>query len=258
MARVHSSLRKLFGSYVVTKLTMAIFPKRVVQALILVALFLTLVSAVAEFIQIYLGLGNSGFLPLFFVGKDDSIPELYSSVILLFCSILLATIAYARREAGDRFFLHWAALSAIFLYLAADEGFSIHERMGLLGEFVLEGTGLDLGGFIIRAWVVPGAVFVAIVALAYLRFLIALPPRTRRLFLLAGLLFVGGAIGMEVLRDLHTSVYGSMGNISLVQIALRIGITYVEESLEVLGVVLIYALVQHAGTQAKEEQGRVS
>lgn len=251
--RVYSSLSRVFGPRIATKLTATVSPKRVAQTLIFVALFLTLASAVAEFIQISLGLGNSGFLPVLFVGKDDSVPEWYSSITLLFCSVLLAMIAYAKRTAGDRFFLHWGALSAIFLYLSADEGFSIHERMGPLGELILEGTGLDPGGFIIRAWIVPGIILVLVVALTYLRFLIALPPKIRNSFLLAGLLFVGGAIGMEVLRDFHTNLYGGVENMSLVQIAIRLAISYVEEFSEMLGVIVfIYTLMLYAGAQAKE------
>jgi hypothetical protein len=55
------------------------------------------------------------------------------------------------------------------------------------------------GGAIAFFWVVPGTAFVFIVLLAYLRFLAHLPQTTRRLFLLAGALFVLGSLGLEML-----------------------------------------------------------
>jgi len=235
------------------KLTVAVSPKKIALTLTLVALSLTLASAVAQFVQISQGLGNTGFLTMFFVEKDDTIPEWFSSAILLFCSILLAVIARYTRSAGDRFVLHWWVLSAIFLYLSVDEGVSIHEKTSPLGRSMLEGIGLDSGGFIIRGWVVPGAILVLIFALAYLRFVVALPPGIRRLFLLAGLLFVVGAIGMEVLRDFHANLLGGPRNMSIEQITVRIVIAYVEEFLEMVGVIVfIYALMLHIGARTKE------
>jgi hypothetical protein len=232
-------------------------PKKIALVLILVAVFLILVSVVAQFIALSLGIANSRTFGLLFVGEDESIPAWYSSIMLLFCSVLLAVIAYAKKVAGGRYSLHWRALSAIFLFLSVDEGIRIHEKMAPLGRLMLEGVGLS-GGFIIRAWVVPAAILVLIVALAYLRFIVALPQKTRNLFLLAGLLFVGGAMGMELLSDLYVTLSGGVDNMSLWQIALRIAIPYAEESLEMLGVIVfIYALMLHLSAQAEEVRIRM-
>jgi hypothetical protein len=232
-------------------------PKKVALVLILVAVFLTLVSAVAQFIALSLGIANSRTFGLLLVGEDESIPAWYSSIMLLFCSVLLAVIAYAKKVADDRYSLHWRVLSAIFLFLSVDEGIRIHEKMAPLGRLILEGAGLS-DGFVIRAWVVPGAILVLIVALTYLRFLVALPQKTRNLFLLAGLLFVGGAIGMEMLSDFYVYLSGGVDNMSLGQIAIRIAIPYAEESLEMLGVIVfIYALMLHLSDQAEEVRIRV-
>jgi hypothetical protein len=239
------------------KMTLSASPKKVTLILILVAVFLILVSAVAQFIALSLGIANSRTFGLLFVGEDESIPAWYSSIMLLFCSVLLAVIAYAKKVAGDCYSLHWRVLSAIFLFLSVDEGIRIHEKMAPLGRLMLEGAGLS-GGFVIRAWVVPGAILVLIVALAYLRFLVALPQKTRNLFLLAGLLFVGGAMGMEMLSDLYVTLSGGVDNMSLVQIAVRIAIPYAEESLEMLGVIVfIYALMLHLRAQPEEVRIRV-
>jgi hypothetical protein len=239
------------------ELKLAVSPRRVAWALILVALSITLMSVVAQYVHVSLGFKNSGGLSLFFVGEDESIPGWYSSITLLLCSVLLATISRAKKAAGERY-LHWAGLSAIFLFLSVDEGIAIHENLKWLGRLMLEGSGLGTGGFIIRAWVVPGTVFVLIFALAYLRFIIALTPRIRGLFLLAGLIFVGGAIGMEMFSDLYASLYGGAPNMTFAQTVTRLGIAYVEELLEMLAIVVfIYALTLQLGAQAREVRLRV-
>ncbi len=234
------------------KVKLTASPKKVALVLILVAVFLTLISAIAQYIALSLGITNSRTFGLLFVGEDESVPAWYSSMLLLLCSVLLAVTAYAKKVAGDRYSLHWMALSAIFLFLSVDEGIRIHEKMAPLGRLILEGAGLS-GSFVIRAWVVPGAILVLIVTLAYLRFLVALPHKTRNLFFLAGLLFVGGAMGMEMLSDFYVNLFGGVENMSLSQIVVRIAIPYAEESLEMLGVIVfIYALMLHLSAQAEE------
>ena len=49
-------------------------------------------------------------------------------------------------------------------------------------------------------WVIPALLAVTVFALVYLRFLFALPNRFRWLFILAAVLYVGGAAGLQMLR----------------------------------------------------------
>src|SRR5215211_5069088 len=138
--------------------------------------------------------GEEAFLQplrIFDVGEERSIPTWFESIQFLLCSMLLAVIAVAKKQRNDRYSLHWSVLSAIFLLLSLDEVASIHEAIGAQSERLLHGTtGLTPSGAISFFWVVPGAIFVIIVLLAYLRFLANLPQPTRRLFLFAGALFV--------------------------------------------------------------------
>jgi hypothetical protein len=55
------------------------------------------------------------------------------------------------------------------------------------------------GGILYRPWILPAAVVVLFVGLAYIKFLIHLPSRTRWLFLIAGAVFVFGAIGSNTI-----------------------------------------------------------
>jgi hypothetical protein len=131
-------------------------------------------------------------------------------------------------------------LAAIFLYLSVDEAASFHENLGFTG---LTATLKSLGDFhgLLSSWVMVGAIFVLIVAVAYLRFLAALPVRTHFLFIIAGALYVGGALGVEILGYRYVFFFGEP----------NVNFTYfmfvaIEEGLEMLGVVVfLYALLSH-------------
>lgn len=226
-----------------------ISPRRTIKFLLLVVFSLILASLVGQF--------NVHFLPdyplrdffasLFDVNGEVNIPALYSASALLLCSIFLTTIACAKKVAGDRYVRHWGALSIIFLYLSLEELISIHERM-------IEPlrTALSTSGFLYFAWVIPGAAFVLICLLAFLQFLTHLSAKTRRLFLIAGTLFVGGALGMEMVGGYHWYHYGGQNTMY------DILVVTIEEFLEMLGIVVfIYALLSYISSYMKGVSLRV-
>jgi hypothetical protein len=241
-------------------LVLAIFAKRIVRVLIMVVLFLTLAGLLARVAEY--AWGSEGLLrplTLFDVGAESNIPTWFSSLELLLSSVLLAAIALASKRGGGRYGRHWGVLSLIFLLLSVDEGASIHEAMGVALERLLHNsTGFEASGFISFFWVVPGAAFVLVVALAYLRFLAHLPRSTRRLFIVAGALYVGGALGIEMLEAQVISVFGGEANgggLSKIVVGL---LTDVEEMFEPLGVaVFVYALLAYMGAYAGNIHVRV-
>jgi hypothetical protein len=82
-----------------------------------------------------------------------------------------------------------------------------------------------------------GGIFVLIFVAAYLRFLRNLPARMRTLLLLAGGLYVGGALGFEILSGMHAVKHGQENAVFAILVT-------IEETLEMLGVaVFIYALL---------------
>lgn len=176
----------------------------------------------------------------FDANREKSFPNLYSAYALLFCSFLLGMVALARRTAGARYVVHWALLSVIFLYLSVDEALVIHEKL-----IAPLRSAFDTGGFLRHAWVIPGIVAVLVLGLAYLRFVLDLPTRIRNLFVIAGIMYVGGALGMEMVGGYYLSVFGETLGEKLV--------TNTEESFEMLGVVVfIYALLLYLGLYAEK------
>ena len=222
---------------------LTISPTRTTQVLTLAVLCLTLASVAGQFSKYYLDdfLGRGTFIALFSIDREHNIPSWYASSTLLLCAVLLATIGLAKKQDGARYVLHWIALSIIFLYVSVDEGAEIHE---LLTSPLR--SALNVSGFLHSAWVIPGAAFVLILALAYLRFLRDLPANTWRLFLLAGCLFVGGALGMELISGRYADSYG-LENMTYAMLAT------VEEFFEMLGVVVfLYALMSYVSSQVGE------
>ena len=223
---------------------LAISPRRVTRVLTLVVLCLTFASIAAQFSLYYLGYDDPfEFVSLFDVDSESNIPTWYASSTLLLCSILLASIAYAKKIDSDRYFLHWGGLSIIFLFLSMDEAASIHE----LAIEPLR-SALNAGGFLYYTWVVPGAAFVLIFVLVYLRFLADLPVKTRRLFLVAGIVYVGGALGVELVGGRYADLYGEENFMYAL-------IVTVEEFLEMAGVVVfIFALLSYMSSHLKDVQ----
>ena len=167
------------------------------------------------------------------LGHEPSLPQLYSSMLLAVSSVLLAVVAVTRSGCGlfgrDRW--PWWVLSMGFAYLSIDEAIIIHE---MLNSVLGQGT---IGGVLNFPWVLVGGIVVLLVALSLVPFLLRLDARTRNYFLASGAMYVGGAIGLELVE----SVIFETSGIASTEMTLAIA---VEEGLEMLGVSLfIYALL---------------
>lgn len=163
---------------------------------------------------------DSGIVPLFSMSYEGNVPTFYSAVILSVAAGLLAFSAIAAKKSGEKFVPHWWILALGFSYIAIDEVFSIHEMAG--GFF-------KLSGVLYFSWVIPAAIVVLVVGISYLRFLRHLPRQTAIRFLIAGAMYVGGAVVMELPLGYWTEKHGSHN--------LGYGlIDAVEESLEMLAI----------------------
>jgi hypothetical protein len=231
----------------------------IIRIMILAVSILTLAGLAAEFVRIFWGRKGTflEILELLNLATDSTIPTWYASLALLLCSILLAAIAATKKRLGDRYALRWGVLSGIFLILSIDEVAAIHERVGIVSAFLASSLGFTPSGFIYYFWVVPGAVFVLVVLLAYVRFLLHLPKNTLLLFIVAGGLFVAGSIGVEMLGSrLEFDVIQSGEKFKNASVNTRVmygvGVA-IEELLEMLGIVIfVYALLSYIGSYAKE------
>jgi hypothetical protein len=199
-----------------------------------------LLAHVATQLGLYLlGLDTQkGLVRLFDLNQENNVPTWFASGTLLLCSLLLAYIALSKQRAAGGYAAHWLGLSGIFLFLSLDEVASIHELWGLWLYSRYRFT-----GYLFYAWVIPGSIIVCVVLMAYYRFLLHLPARTRMLFLLAGALYVGGAIGLDLPEGYYHSLYGN-------QTLVFSSMVLLEEGLEMVGVVVfLYALLSYVERQ---------
>lgn len=237
-------------------MTLEISVKKVIRLLVVVALVLVVCSVAVQLYKTSAGSssrGLFGMVQLFDVRKEESIPTWFSEVLLLFCSVLLAAIGVATRQAGERHSGYWLGLSAIFLFLSADEGASIHEKMGQLGKFILSVLGLRPEGFLSYAWVVPASFLLLVFALVFLRFFFRLPAKYQILFFAAGAVFVGGALLLESLSAFYVSFHGGQRNMGALELVTLIGITTAEETSEMAGaIIFIYALLSYMRDHAPD------
>lgn len=189
-----------------------------------------------------------GIARLFHLDREGNAPTWFSSMALLVAASLLGVVAHACRQAQTPYARHWTGLALVFIALSLDEAASIHEiSMRPLRE------ALHAGGVLYFAWVVPATVFVAAMALAYLRFIRDLPAPTRRGVLVAAILYVGGALGMEFPGGWIAEAQGSSDTLLY-----HLVIT-VEELLEMAGmIVFIRALASHIAREWPEIRLRFS
>lgn len=218
-----------------TPLQIYLSPKKIAKFFGLVVLTLVLANIAVIISRYILGYPNlKGIVPLFLLRRENNIPSTYSSFALLFCSVVIGIIAIAKQQRKDRYTVHWQGLSLIFLYLSFDEAASLHELTSDLVRMVI-----NTGGFLRHAWVIVGITFVSIFLVAYRKFIISLPAKTRNLFILAGTSYVGGVIAMEMIGGWYAD---GQGYDNLIYSLL----TTIEETLEMLGIVIfIYALLEY-------------
>lgn len=167
----------------------------------------------------------------FNLDSESSVPAYVSAILLLAASALLALTA---RVTGDGWRSAWGGLSAVFVLLSMDEAMILHES---LVEPLR--TALNTGGVLYFAWVIPGALFVAVVGALCIPFLLARPLWLRWLLIASGAIYVGGALGMEL-------VGGALTSAGLNDSWAYLASATVEETAEMAGVSLfIYALLRH-------------
>lgn len=212
-------------------------PRKIGLILLILALYLALQSIFTEYLVTEVIAVNTDhifvdILDLFSVNLESSIPTWYATLLLFIASALLFMITTAKYRAGDTARRYWLGLALVFLYLSMDEGAVIHE---ILAD-PLQKT-FNTSGYLYFAWQIVALPLVIIFALLYLRFLFRLPAHVRNAFIVAGVVFVGGGMGVEAISanewqpdSAPTMTY--------------LAIATVEESFEMFGVIIfIYSLL---------------
>lgn len=213
--------------------------RQVVGALTLLASVLlaaNLVVAVADYMTAYNLKAISRLVKIFSVDRELNAPAFFSTGILVFSAALLAIIAFFKQRQLAPYRWHWAILAMGFLFMAFDEMASVHERLIEPMRAVL---GKEQLGVLYFAWVVPAIGLVLLLGAAFARFWWNLPRRTRLLVGVAAALYLGGAIGIELLDGNYAEIHGKKNLTYMI-------FSTVEETLEMAGIIVfIKALLDY-------------
>lgn len=176
-------------------MTFSITPSRAGKALGGLIGFLALCSLMGQISKYFLGHGRLlGFVHQFYLGGEGNISTYFATLFLLSAALLLAVIARHAYESMEPYRRHWAILALIFAYLSIDEFAMLHEHLGTLTEEYLLA-----GEFFTYAWIIPASGLLVLFGIGYLRFFLHLSSRWQVLFATSAVIYVGGAIGLEMI-----------------------------------------------------------
>lgn len=216
----------------------------VVPVVVLVAINLLLGGLL--FLGIDRDAGIVSFFRIFDLNSENTVPSWFSTLLLAGAGVV--TLLTWRKVLAERrpFQRSWLALGIIFFLMSMDESLALHERsMDPLR------TAFDAGGFFYWAWVIPGIFVVLVLGVLFIPFLRHLPQRTFRLVIASAVLYVGGALVMEMFGGFFYDTFGAGVMSDCTSI--------VEETCEMLGVILyIYAVYNDLLTVSGDRPGAAS
>ncbi len=201
--------------------------KRVIKVLSFIVLILVVFNLVAIHLQYNLHYPTAfTFIPKFKMDMEGNIPTFFSCIILFFSSFLFRLIAIVKKRTNDSFYRYWFGLSIIFFIMGFDEGFILHEIIsGLLSVY-------KFSGIFYYSWLIVAIVLLLLFVAAYLKFFLSLPNFYKFHFFSAALIYLAGAVGMEMMDGLYASHYGQRNIIYGL-------LATIEETLEMGGVVYL-------------------
>ncbi len=161
--------------------------------------------------------------------EEFNLTAIYSGMLIGIASFLLHKLAELSRKGRQ----NWKILSKIFLFLAIDEIFQIHEL------FVIPELRQFVHPSLASIWVIPYAAFSVYFAIKFVPFFISQGRKIFQLSIASGVIYVIGAIGMEAFNSW----------LVVKEVISRQGFWYeaisgIEEFLEMTGIIIfIYALL---------------
>lgn len=165
----------------------------------------------------------------FDVGREINVPTWFSAGLWIVAAVLAGY--FARHAPRNR--RSWVLFAVVCAMASLDETLELHERLDVLGNAIAEHLPVHLG----FTWVIPGAVIALAVVALLIRLVLNLPRGPRLGLLLAGAVFMIGAVGVESLSGLYIGRETLPWQFFL--------LTLIEETLEMTGEALAVASLLH-------------
>jgi hypothetical protein len=215
----------------------------------LVILALVLAHLAVSWVHIEAGrdhlLGLTARLQLF---TEASIPAFFSAVMLVAAAGIAAVLSRIEGGRAARDGRAWIFITGLLLFMAVDEASSIHEIVNHLGRRRAE------DGFLYYLWVIPfGGVALACIAIL-LPFWWRLPASTKWWLAAAAALFIGCAIGLELVEASLVAVAGEEAAFLRWDV---IAAVTAEEGGEMLAVAMAIRALLHHLAMLQGRDGRV-
>lgn len=182
-----------------------------------------------------------GLVDAFDFGGESNITALVSTLLMLASAAMLAVTGNLAAKGADR--LAWFLLAGVFIFLAVDEATMIHEFASAPTREALSASWVPQ-----LAWVLPYGAAMLVLAAILLPWFLRLDRPSQIRFVIAGLLFVGGAIGFELFESaqMHDILAANPDTVvEELQDPVIDSLILVEESLELAGVGLFLQTLVH-------------
>ncbi len=144
--------------------------------------------------------GVGAVIAMFDLNRERNVPTWVSTLLLAAGSITAAWTWTRRRGGRDR--IYWLGLAAVFAVMSLDEASELHERLNHRIRPFLDG---DAGGLLHYPWVLAAGAAAITLAAVYSGFLLRLPRAVAGRIVLAGALFILGAVGCELFEGVIDS-----------------------------------------------------
>ena len=211
-------------------------PFRIFKILCIVITVLVVFAVLFKLLHHYYKTHGIALLDFIFnLDEEHNIPSFYSFAQLVTAGVLLMIIALHASGEKLRYASSWWLMVFLFFYIAVDELESIHERVD---KYLREN--FHTTGFFHFSWIIPAVILLLILGLILLKFVVNLPPLSRKRFLIAGSVYIVGAVGGDAVAGEYISIHGN-----------GLGWPYVleyhiEETMEMFGIAyFIYGLLLH-------------
>lgn len=187
-----------FANIWIKRMNVRILPKNALYLLLAASAML----AVLHTISLSLDYWRSNAVTEVLVEKfslegEANFPTYFSSMLLAISSITFAFIAIGVRQSEDSSsWRHWMGLCLIFQFLSLDEATQIHEKL----DTEIIWASIETSGLLAWPWVIIYMGLVLTFGVFYFRFWLRLPRHFRIMYAACAAVYVGSALGFEMLE----------------------------------------------------------
>lgn len=222
--------------------TIQLNTKKIIRVLSFCTVILLIINIFLQTLHYAFNIKFRGFSMLrnlFNADLENNIPTIFSYAILLFATLLLAIISIVKKNQKDKNQILWWIITCIFFLVGTDEILGSHELMAISLRKIF-----NFSGFFFFAWVIPFAIILFLLSIIFFKFIfLYLPPQTRKKFIIAAIIYIGGALGLEFIGGYFFTNWGG-DNLSWIIL------TTFEEGLEMVGIIyFILALLEYFQNQ---------